>query len=267
MRVFAGPNGSGKSTIINEIRKIKFNDKPVDFGVYINADDIAFKLRHGKLNFRDYDIETTPDEFLDIALKSGLVAIENNQKNTQGYAKDEFLRSYTIKGNLFRLSETGDIDKVSQILADFLRQKLLAQKRKFSFETVFSHESKLDIMRAAKAQGYKVYLYFVSTNDPKVNEYRVNLRVRQGGHDVPADKIESRYYRSLDLLYEAAQIAYQCYFFDNSRESPESPTGDGADSHCFARFKVIDGKKQWTINEDKVPPWFLTYYSQKIPKS
>jgi len=45
LRVFAGPNGSGKSTVINFIRSYKVNDKHVEFGYYINADDIAKALK------------------------------------------------------------------------------------------------------------------------------------------------------------------------------------------------------------------------------
>lgn len=71
-------------------------------------------------------------------------------------------------------------------------------------------------MQEAVAQGYKVYLYYVSTEDPEINKYRVNLRVTQGGHSVPEDKIASRYYRSMELLKQALSLSYQAYCFDNS---------------------------------------------------
>jgi predicted ABC-type ATPase len=150
-----------------------------------------------------------------------------------------------------------DNERMAQIVADFLRKKLLAERKKFSFETVFSHPSKLEIMRQAAAAGYKVYLYFVSTESPLINEFRVKARVAKGGHHVPVDKIESRYYRSLDLLFEASQIAYQAYYFDNSKE--------GEDFTMFAHFKVVKNKKKWDrIDPDTVPSWFKKYYSQKI---
>ena len=133
----------------------------------------------------------------------------------------------------------------------------MAEKKKFSFETVFSHPSKLQIMRDAVENGYKVYLYFVSTKSPDINKYRVLGRAAKGGHDVPPDKIESRYYRSLDLLFEASQIAYQAFFFDNSV--------DDSESKMFAHFKIVDGKKKWDkINKKDVPNWFKKYYSSKV---
>ena len=43
-RIFAGPNGSGKTTIINQIRQTTVHGHAIDFGVYINADEIAIDL-------------------------------------------------------------------------------------------------------------------------------------------------------------------------------------------------------------------------------
>ncbi len=135
----------------------------------------------------------------------------------------------------------------------------MKEKRKFSFETVFSHPSKLDIMREAANNGYKVYLYFVSTESADINKYRVALRTQRGGHNVPNDKIESRYYRSLDLLYDAAQIAYQAFLWDNSI--------DGEDAKLFAHFKKNGDKKKWDKKSKKdIPNWFKKYYSAKVKK-
>ncbi len=92
-------------------------------------------------------------------------------------------------------------------------------------------------MHEAVVAGYKVYLYFVSTESPEINKFRVQARKAKGGHDVPAEKIQSRYYRSLNLLFSAASIAYQAFFFDNSVE--------GEKSTMFAHFKRIQGKEKW----------------------
>lgn len=106
-------------------------------------------------------------------------------------------------------------------------------------------------MRKAKAMGYKVYLYYVSTESPEINKYRVELRVKNNGHSVPPDKIEKRYYRSLQLMYDAAEIAYQAFFFDNSKEEYD----------LVAHFKVQNEKKVWdNINKKKQTKWFRDYY-------
>lgn len=253
MRVFAGPNGSGKSTIINGVKKHEVNGIPVDFGIYINADLIHQHLNTASLDFSEYDIEIDPKDFLDTTKKSGLL--------NGGFTEVLFRDSFKISGNSLSLTNPLYGDRVAQIIAYYLRKKMLREKKKFSFETVFSHPSKIDIMREAREQGYKVYLYFVSTEDPEINKYRVKeVRVKEGGHDVPEDKIESRYYRSLDLMYEAAQIAYQAFFFDNSQ--------DGQKSRQVAHFKMLKGEKKWDeFDEEKsIPNWFIKYYLSKVSK-
>ncbi len=92
---------------------------------------------------------------------------------------------------------------------------------------------------------------------PEINKYRVLLRKTQGGHDVPTNKIESRYYASLSLLYRASQIAYQAFFFDNS--TAEAPF------QLIGHFKKTDGVKIWDTqcNADK-RTWFEKYYVRGI---
>jgi predicted ABC-type ATPase len=197
LRIFAGPNGSGKSTIIQAVKNYKVKEVPVDFGIYINADDIAVALRDNKFSFDKYKVKVKDQDFVKIVLASGLI----NEK----FPESTFKKSYKIVNNKIELLDKKSDERLAQILADFLRKKLLSERKKISFETVFSHPSKLEIMKEAAAMGYKVYLYFVSTEDPEINKFRVKIRAQQGGHDVPPNLIESRYFRSLALLYEAAQ--------------------------------------------------------------
>ena len=189
LRVFAGPNGSGKSTVINYVSNVKVNGRLVDFGYYINADDIAVQLRLNGFTFNRFRFKIINSEFRAVALASGLI--------NKGFQEKEFSASYTLRSNLIKLKSPKADERLGQVIADFLRKKLLLEKRKFSFETVFSHHSKLDIMREAAAAGYKVYLYFASTESPEINKFRVEARKKQGGHDVPPDKIESRVIGSL----------------------------------------------------------------------
>lgn len=253
MRIFAGPNGSGKSTIIQSVRQYKkSNGTPIDFGVYINADDIASQLRNNSFSFDYYGIEPNLADFLLFAENSGLLI--------QGL-------THSILENVLDFSQSNKVvlrdldynERVAQLFAAYFRDRLLKLGRKMTFETVFSHPSKLEFMREAIEQGYRVYLYFVATEDPSINVYRVKeVRVKEQGHDVPEDKIRSRYHRCLDLLFDASQLAYRCYYFDNSAE--------GSDFSLFANFKLDKEKnKVWDLKEvSKVPDWFRMYYSTKV---
>lgn len=95
------------------------------------------------------------------------------------------------------------------------RLDCINSKQSFSFETVMSHPSKLAILETAKEAGFETQIVFVSTNNPLINVGRVKQRVIEGGHDVPEDKIISRYYRSLSLLPKVSEIADRTLVFGN----------------------------------------------------
>jgi predicted ABC-type ATPase len=79
-----------------------------------------------------------------------------------------------------------------------------------------SHPDKVDLFKNARHAGYKTYLYYICTDSAMINQRRVRNRVSEGGHDVPLDKIRSRYKRSLALLPDAINQAHRAYLFDNS---------------------------------------------------
>lgn len=102
------------------------------------------------------------------------------------------------------------------ILAEEQRQNAISQKESFAFETVMSHPSKLKLLEQAKEAGYQVELVFVATSDPELNVNRVKQRAAEGGHDVPENKVRSRYHRSIELLPAAAEIATRTFVYDNT---------------------------------------------------
>lgn len=58
--MIAGPNGSGKSTLTDDLRK----NYPLNFGFYINADDIEKTLKqNGKFGFRRFNLSVTLADF------------------------------------------------------------------------------------------------------------------------------------------------------------------------------------------------------------
>ena len=102
-------------------------------------------------------------------------------------------------------------------MAEVQRQELMRQRQSLAFETVMSHPSKLALIEQANLLGYQVILVFVGTSNPQINVERVALRVQQGGHDVPTDKVIARYHRTLQLLPRAVELASTAYIFDNTQ--------------------------------------------------
>ncbi len=144
---------------------------------------------------------------------------------------------------------------LATVAADFIRQKLLERKVSFTFETVMSHPSKVELLAKAQRADYRTYLYFVATDDPQINISRVRNRVKLGGHAVPEDRIVKRYYRSLDLLMEAIHYTDRAYVFDNS--------GDNEDRKHTWLAEITDGSVL-DLKSDRNPEWFKRSVLDKI---
>ncbi len=97
-----------------------------------------------------------------------------------------------------------------------IREDLISQGVSFCFETVFSHESKIDFLAQAKANGYKIILVYIHLFDSSLNEARVKQRVSEGGHSVPTEKIHSRIPRTMKHIKTALSIVDEARILDNS---------------------------------------------------
>lgn len=107
---------------------------------------------------------------------------------------------------------------VAASVADALRRELVRQRESFVFETVFSDPAgeKLSFLKQAEALGYAVGVCFIGISSPRMSEERVAMRVSQGGHDVPTEKLRSRFPRTLANLKAAIRELPLVLVFDNS---------------------------------------------------
>lgn len=106
--------------------------------------------------------------------------------------------------------------RTAQAEARNLRENLLLQRDGLTYESVMSHPSHLDFVKKANASGYRSYLYYIGIAAPEICIDRVAGRVEDGGHDVPTEKIMSRYTRSLSHLPAMCQLMYRVFLFDNT---------------------------------------------------
>jgi predicted ABC-type ATPase len=102
-------------------------------------------------------------------------------------------------------------------LANQIRRTLLERGESFIFETVFSDPvgDKIEFLQAAHDQGYAVALVFVEIPDVATSQERVSIRVAQGGHDVPDEKLELRFSRTRANLDRAIARLPLVFVFDN----------------------------------------------------
>ena len=102
-------------------------------------------------------------------------------------------------------------------MADALRREFVARGASFLFETVFSDPvgDKLAFLRDAASSGYTVVLCYVGISGPDVGEARVAMRVSQGGHDVPTEKLRSRFPRTIENLRASLRVIPHVLIYDN----------------------------------------------------
>lgn len=239
--MFAGPNGSGKSTLKSVL------PRPL-LGVYLNPDEIEAGIRRdGFLRVADFGAATTAGEIRQFFATAPLLV---------GAGLGDAARQLVFAGDRLEFDRAVVNSYFASVAADFLQRKLMERQATFTLETVMSHPSKVELLRAAQRAGYRTYLYFIATDDPEINRSRVRNRVRAGGHAVPEDRIASRYDRSLGLLMDAIACTNRAYVFDNS--------GDGQERTWLA--EITDGRLL-ELKTDRVPAWFRRSVLDKISPS
>ena len=102
--------------------------------------------------------------------------------------------------------------------AEELREKMILEKKDFTFETVLSTDRNLLLLKKAKEQGYFVRCIYVLTANADINVARVSARQAIGGHGVPEDKIRSRYSKALALIPQLVEICDILHVYDNTKE-------------------------------------------------
>lgn len=124
------------------------------------------------------------------------------------------------------------------------RYRLVDEHKDFIFETVLSSVGKVDFLKYAKENGYFIRMFFICTESPTINAARIAKRVMEGGHDVPIQKVISRYQKAILNAIRVTQFADRAYFYDNSV--------DNQDAQII--FRTVDGVffKQYVAT---IPQW------------
>lgn len=232
LRMLAGPNGSGKSTLAQQL----VDDYAVNLYKFLNADMLYAEIIRSHKTACPFSIDnrellafvgsSTYPEYCRKPFQDGQIAIDE-----EDYLifRPEAINSYTVA-----------------MTADFFKEAYLNRHLSFSFETVFSHPAKIEILKKAHEEGFRTYMYFIATETPDINVRRIQQRVRIGGHDVPAEKTIARYYRCLEQVKYALPHLDRAYFFDNSADQ----------SVFFAEYELGKG---FQLYSSLIPDWFKRF--------
>ncbi|MBS4029137.1 MAG: zeta toxin family protein, partial [Ignavibacteriales bacterium] len=181
-RMFAGPNGSGKTYLFNFLKSQSY----IHTEIYVNADEIERKLSESmQFHFNAYRVKVSDKDFKTHIQQSGILKKIHDKS---------FLEKIHVESGVLKITmKKSELNSyIASFIASYLSEKLIESGQSFCYETVLSHPSKLKLLEQANVKGYKTYLYFVFTDDWRLNIERVKLRVQEGGHNVDDKKIEQR---------------------------------------------------------------------------
>ncbi len=124
------------------------------------------------------------------------------------------IQPYINADDIKRATDCTDLEAAE--LAEDMREYVLELHKNFTFETVMSTERNINLLRRAREQGYFVRCIYVLTADVNINIHRVMRRFASGGHDVPVEKIKTRYFRALGLVPELLKVCDILHIYDNT---------------------------------------------------
>ena len=149
---------------------------------------------------------------------SGKSTLVTNFINYQIFG-DKFVNAGIYAQTKFKdVKDQNERERLSMLYATDEFNRLVDENKTFIFETVLSHESKLDMIKRAKKKGYKIISIYVFTDLPEINVDRVNKRTAQGAIPVEENKVRARYIRSLTNATNLKALSDEYYQMNNTRE-------------------------------------------------
>jgi predicted ABC-type ATPase len=166
--------------------------------------------------------------------------------------------SFTILPEILQVKEFVNADSIAAGLSPFnvesvafeagrimlqRIQQLMEEKADFAFETTLSTRSYVSLAKTAREIGYEINLLYFWLNSPELAKQRVAKRVSRGGHNIPEDVIERRYYRGItNLLNLYIPIVDNWIVIDNMSLVPGMIAKGSAKSE-----KMIINTELWNV--------------------
>ena len=156
----------------------------------------------------------------------------------------EFINADEIAKGLSPYNPDGAALRAGRLMLERMRE-LAREGQSFAFETTCSGRAHLKLLRRCRADGWRVSLMYLWLPSPEIALARVALRVRQGGHGLPAHVVVRRYWTGLaNMVTLYLPVASIVAIYDNSDHSrvlvAEKATG--------SPLNVLDGRR-WAAIE------------------
>lgn len=115
----------------------------------------------------------------------------------------------------------------------------------FGQETTLCGKNIINEIKKAKSFGYSVFLYYVGLDNSEIAKERVHYRVDHGGHGIPDEDIERRYYESFSNLKTVLPLCDLAVFYDNT--------------YRFRRFAFFKNGLCVRLSSE-VPQWYREFF-------
>ncbi|MFH1248109.1 MAG: zeta toxin family protein [Candidatus Omnitrophota bacterium] len=138
------------------------------------------------------------------------------------YAKcPNFVNADLIAQGLSPFSPRLAAIKAGKLVLEQVRT-LAGRNADFAFETTLSGKSYAVFLKMLRNKGYSVHLFFLWIHNVDIALARIEERVADGGHDVPAQDVKRRFYRGLSNLFKLYRPLLDSWMlFNNSSTVPE----------------------------------------------
>lgn len=166
--------------------------------------------------------------------------------------------SFTILPEILKVREFVNADSIAAGLSPFnvesvafeagrimlqRIQQLMGDKEDFAFETTLSTRSYVSLIKTAKAIGYETNLLYFWLASPEFAKQRVASRVSEGGHNIPAEVVERRYYRGISNLFNLYLPVVNNWIVIDNMDTVPNIIAKGSDM----RDKTIINSELWNV--------------------
>ncbi|HEY2581786.1 MAG TPA: AAA family ATPase [Mucilaginibacter sp.] len=168
--------------------------------------------------------------------------------------------SYTILPEMLNCNEFVNADNIAAGLSPFNPEnvaieaarimltrieELLLKGVDFAIETTLASRSYMSLIKRARKLGYRIKMVYFWLSSPLEAKNRVAARVRSGGHDIPEEVIERRYYGGIYNLINLYISICDIWLIVNNMKTPSELVCQGE----FDKVSIIYNHDIWyTIN-------------------
>lgn len=151
----------------------------------------------------------------------------------------EFINADEIARGLSPLNPEGAAFAAGRIMLERM-DEMIEKKESFAIETTLSGSTYTGIIKKAIAFDYFVVLLFVFVDSFKLAQQRVAIRVSKGGHNIPDNVVERRYFKGVKNFSVYKSLANTWYIYDNSGTAYEPVAKKVSETEEIFNFDIYN---------------------------